>query len=926
MFNLSSNYNVRKGYLRQSEISSSSFNQSYDEPTYLTFKLDFYSSEATTDNTLYDYMPQALFSIGSQCDSIANWSPDLSSVSSFISTFDGSKLTSGNFKEDKPYSAIEYLYSRNEDTRAFLLAKFIKGWADLQDEYQFYFQSVSGLKDILSVKPEKGQKLADGTSVTIECLESIDQKVKYLLSLYRAAAWDDHYQRWILPENYRMFKMDIYISEIRTFHQSNYASALSDAITNSNISVDKTGNISTAVSSSFVSTGTGALTSSIKSKLSSNSVSGVALSVLDSICPVTRIHCDMCSFDISDPLYNDSYTINNEEQEKTTFKVNVKRSEIIYNWVPEKLKFKNLISNTERKNLPEYLDNANSASGMLSEFWTPANQDAMFNNTYYMTESDKVHEYPDYVKYDTVLGGYESSGILSYALSFNVSSLILDLVERVLASINASRDNMTEIISGIVDNATASNEYEQTALDILSKYGQTFGELSDSEQTTVQNILDSMKLTSVEGTDTSSLATTGNSELKKSLDDFGKSIISLIPSDRSTATDLDGGPADITTRMIDSSADFSINGGYVSDSSVNVVLSGTELTGGVVTEQDMTTVRTNDVSISTSMISVSDSSVRISDNMTTLSDSSVDIPSAMTSLSGNDVSLSHAMTGVSDASVILSTDMQSVCDSSVTISGDMTGLVSPAEITNGELTSLTQATPPVSTDMTTLSVSTVDIPTDMTTLADNSVVVSTDMTTPIVNTDKSETAMTALSATEYNAGDFMTSLDGSVGLTHSSMTTQQTGNPASRSDMTQLDENSVDISMQPVVMIEPAAKNETDSMVSVSQPSDFSTATSYGGETEHVSMFELIAGEKEAGASLTSVSDEATSKTADMTILPSGKINPSAKISDVLQTFSELKQKKTEIQKTELKSSEPVRKITDGSVKESGKKAKKIVL
>ena len=37
------------------------------------------------------------------------------------------------------------------------------------------------------------------------------------MELYRKAAWDDVYQRWILPENMREFKMIIYIFERRTF-------------------------------------------------------------------------------------------------------------------------------------------------------------------------------------------------------------------------------------------------------------------------------------------------------------------------------------------------------------------------------------------------------------------------------------------------------------------------------------------------------------------------------------------------------------------------------------------------------------------------------------------------------------------------------------------------------------------------------------
>jgi len=40
------------------------------------------------------------------------------------------------------------------------------------------------------------------------------------MEFYRKAAWDDVYQRWILPENMREFKMIIYVFERRTFQDT----------------------------------------------------------------------------------------------------------------------------------------------------------------------------------------------------------------------------------------------------------------------------------------------------------------------------------------------------------------------------------------------------------------------------------------------------------------------------------------------------------------------------------------------------------------------------------------------------------------------------------------------------------------------------------------------------------------------------------
>ena len=217
-------YNIRKGFLDRDSLFSTQFSSDFDEPTYLSFKLNFYSDERLTDEMTYDTLPQALFTPpnlpdGNPYDRWMDWAGD-DELREIIAEY---QYDPESFVYDRKYSAFNYLLDRNEDFRAFLLAKFLKGWAELQEQYQFYFQSVSGLDKLLESNPSRGSKLSKDTVVTIECLEAIDQRVKYLLSLYKAAAWDDEYQRWILPDIYRYFKMDIFISEIRTFHVSNFS-------------------------------------------------------------------------------------------------------------------------------------------------------------------------------------------------------------------------------------------------------------------------------------------------------------------------------------------------------------------------------------------------------------------------------------------------------------------------------------------------------------------------------------------------------------------------------------------------------------------------------------------------------------------------------------------------------------------------------
>jgi hypothetical protein len=116
------------------------------------------------------------------------------------------------------YSAFQYLRSRNEDTRAKYLYYFVNGLFEIQHDYPFIFKKISGLNELEKMDPTAGQRLKNPVNITLECYEGLDMKIRTLMEFYRKAAWDDVYQRWILPENMREFKMIIYVFERRTFH------------------------------------------------------------------------------------------------------------------------------------------------------------------------------------------------------------------------------------------------------------------------------------------------------------------------------------------------------------------------------------------------------------------------------------------------------------------------------------------------------------------------------------------------------------------------------------------------------------------------------------------------------------------------------------------------------------------------------------
>ena len=582
-------YNIRKGFLDRDSLFSTQFSSDFDEPTYLSFKLNFYSDERLTDEMTYDTLPQALFTPpnlpdGNPYDRWMDWASD-DELREIIADY---QYDPESFMHDRKYSAFNYLLDRNEDFRAFLLAKFLKGWAELQEQYQFYFQSVSGLDKLLESNPSRGSKLSKDTVVTIECLEAIDQRVKYLLSLYKAAAWDDEYQRWILPDIYRYFKMDIFISEIRTFHVSNFSdqgSAL-NLITNTSTNLINKG--LSWVNSKLDKWTKGGLDNNIRMDLET-------LSVINGICPVTCIHCELCDFDISNPYYQGSYDINNSTAEKTTIKIKVKKAEIIHNWTLIDRIFGNLLNATERgtKSMTSsvgWRDYLKMDGGALAQ--------NTFNNTILMSDIDLKKDYNGIITggwisrtisngINAIKGAMSGGSILDFAADIysTVKSAIADKKaneERNTISKATSRNKsdipsmtikgghsddelLNETLVTISNGTATSDEIVKSALQLLRQTNTKFKDLSSEQQDSVRKGLEKMRL--------ADMSPVSGKQSK---------------NDRSWATDLDGGTylqkntelqgmsaVEQNLTPLDSSAlDFSMSEVVVDKNKLNFVISG----------------------------------------------------------------------------------------------------------------------------------------------------------------------------------------------------------------------------------------------------------------------------------------------------------------------------------------------------------------
>lgn len=154
----------------------------HDEPTYLTFALDF-KFEETPSSDLTD------------------------------------EATLGNsplFNKDGNNSAISFLLNRGYAPQANGLATFREILKYVTFQTPWYFQSVSGLSKLYenATDQEKGFKTKD-IQLEIDTLEAVDLRIFELASLYRNAIFDNKFRRERVPDNLRWFSVDIYVAEFR---------------------------------------------------------------------------------------------------------------------------------------------------------------------------------------------------------------------------------------------------------------------------------------------------------------------------------------------------------------------------------------------------------------------------------------------------------------------------------------------------------------------------------------------------------------------------------------------------------------------------------------------------------------------------------------------------------------------------------------
>ena len=352
---------INNGFISpNSQFSPTKFARMFDEPTYLTFRIEFVfddiarniaynnngngeetiNDQFTNPNiqtisgngkyfytTMYDYMPEPFLQEYNSIAASGEVNPE------FV-------LGDADLGIGKLYSTQAYLlYNLGDVGRAQLLYEFKRGLKDIQNNYPYYFTNISGINSLNTIEPETGVRVKEG-KLEISCYEALDLRITQLIQMYRKIVWDDTYQRWVLPDMMRYFSMRIYISEIRTFHSLQSTNILGKKSQEKLLDFSQTDNLNaTCVKSGWLSQTTGLLNKILggasiisnnflgtKSSWSStisdavnttkniaetaesiyktytNTYANMCISSLNRVMPTIMIDCHMCEFDISDTM------------------------------------------------------------------------------------------------------------------------------------------------------------------------------------------------------------------------------------------------------------------------------------------------------------------------------------------------------------------------------------------------------------------------------------------------------------------------------------------------------------------------------------------------------------------------------------------------------------------------------------------------
>jgi hypothetical protein len=161
----------------------------YDEPTYLTFALDFQFEPLPTqlgENLLWN---------------------------SYLFSENGEGAI--KFLSDRGY--LEY----SRGLKTFKNILYFLTW-----NAPWYFQSLSGLSSLWKASTDLSKPKSDNAVITVSTYEAVDLRMTQLANLYRTAIFDKVHMRERVPDNLRWFSMDIWIAEARNLSSPTSAGAI----------------------------------------------------------------------------------------------------------------------------------------------------------------------------------------------------------------------------------------------------------------------------------------------------------------------------------------------------------------------------------------------------------------------------------------------------------------------------------------------------------------------------------------------------------------------------------------------------------------------------------------------------------------------------------------------------------------------------
>lgn len=123
------------------------------------------------------------------------------------------------FPEEDQNSAINYLYRINRADKANQLKRFRNELLSLCYNKPWYFQSVSGLSQLMSTSLDNSDFKSHEMEIEVKCLETFDQRMNYIFRLYQTATMDWYYLRDLLPHNLKTFNCRIIITELRNLKE-----------------------------------------------------------------------------------------------------------------------------------------------------------------------------------------------------------------------------------------------------------------------------------------------------------------------------------------------------------------------------------------------------------------------------------------------------------------------------------------------------------------------------------------------------------------------------------------------------------------------------------------------------------------------------------------------------------------------------------